>query len=520
MIRIKGIRCKIEENIDIYALAAKKLRVDKEKIKKVTISKKSIDARNKDKFAYVFDLDVLVDNETKYLNKNITLIGSEEYVLPEKGRVKLDSNPVIVGAGPAGLFCAYMLAKNGYKPIVIERGETVEKRVEDVEALWKKNIFKENSNVQFGEGGAGTFSDGKLNTLVKDKVWRMKEVFKTFVECGAPEEIMYEHMPHIGTDVLRNVVINMREKIIEFGGTFKYNALMEDIIIKDGKLEGIVVNGEVIKTNVLVLAIGHSARDTFKMLYDHGIEMTSKPFAVGVRIIHSQELINRNQYPINYSFLPPASYKLTYKSKSGRGVYSFCMCPGGYVVNARSTKSGICVNGMSNYQRDSGFANSAIVVTVDNHDYGDGVLDGMYFQEKLEKKAYEVGNGVIPVQKYGDYKNNTLTSVALPDSFKGLTSVSNINQIFPSSVNTTLKEGIDYFQTKIEDFNSDAAIIAAPEARTSSPVRIIRSGDGEANILGIYPCGEGAGYAGGITTSAIDGIKVFENIYQKYYIKK
>lgn len=520
MIRIKGIRCKIEEKIDIYALAARKLRVDEKRLKKVIISKKSIDARNKNKFAYVYDLDVLIDNETKYLNKDITLIENEEYVLPEKGRIELEENPVIVGAGPAGLFCAYMLAKNGFKPIVIERGQSVEKRVEDVDNLWKKNIFKENSNVQFGEGGAGTFSDGKLNTLVKDKAWRMKEVFKIFVECGAPEEIMYEHMPHIGTDVLRNVVVRMREKIIAYGGTFKYNALMEDIIIKDGKIDGIIVNGEVIKTKVLVLAIGHSARDTFKMLYEHGIEMISKPFAVGVRIIHPQELINHNQYPVNYSFLPPASYKLTYQSKSGRGVYSFCMCPGGYVVNARSTKSGICVNGMSNYKRDSGFANSAIVVTVNNNDYGDGIFDGMYFQEKLERKAYEVGNGVIPIQKYGDYKNNIVNSYLVPDAFKGLTSMSNINEIFPNNINNTLKEGIDYFQTKIEGFNSEDAIIAAPEARTSSPIRIIRNESGESSILGIYPCGEGAGYAGGITTSAIDGIKVFENIYQKYITKK
>lgn len=520
MIRIKGIRCKIEEKIDIYALAAKKLCVDKKRLKKVIISKKSIDARNKSKFAYVFDLDVLIDKEMKYLCKDVVLVEKEEYALPEKGRIELDWNPVIVGAGPAGLFCAYMLAKNGFKPIVIERGLEIEKRVQDVDNLWKKNIFKENSNVQFGEGGAGTFSDGKLNTLVKDKEWRMKEVFKIFVECGAPEEIMYEHMPHIGTDILRNVVVTMREKIVAYGGCFKYNSLMEDIIINDGKVEGIIVNGKVIKTNVLVLAIGHSARDTFKMLHEHGMEMVSKPFAVGVRIIHPQELVNHNQYPVNYSFLPPASYKLTYKSNSGRGVYSFCMCPGGYVVNARSTKSGICVNGMSNYQRDSGFANSAIVVTADNKDYGDGIFDGMYFQEKLEKKAYELGNGVIPVQRYGDYKNNTLNSVSLPLAFSGLTSMGDINQIFPSSINNALKEGIDYFQTKIEGFNSEDAIIAAPEARTSSPIRIIRNESGESSILGIYPCGEGAGYAGGITTSAIDGIKAFENIYQKYTTKK
>lgn len=516
MIRIKNIRTEIKENIDIYELASKKLRVSKEKIDKVIIHKKSIDARSKKMFAYFFDLDVKISNEEKYLRNDVVKVENEDYVLPKRGNVVLDKRPIIIGTGPAGLFAAYFLAQNGYKPIIFERGEKIEDRIKTVEDLWQNNNFKLNSNVQFGEGGAGTFSDGKLNTLVKDKENRMREIFKIFVECGAPKDIMYDNKPHIGTDILRQVIVNLRKKIISFGGEIHYNSLFQDIIYKDNKIKSIVVNEKQIDTDILILAIGHSARDTFKMLNEKKIFIEPKPFAVGVRIIHPQEVINENQYPINYPFLPPASYKLTYKSKTGRGVYSFCMCPGGFVVNARSTNNGICVNGMSNYKRETKYANSAIVVTVGPDDYGYGVLDGMYFQEKLESKAYEVGNGLIPVQKYGNYKNNVVSNNLNIDAFKGKTCCGNLNDIFPDFINESLKEGIDYFNNKINGFNSNDAILAAPEARTSSPVRINRDDEFNSNIKGIYPCGEGAGFAGGITTSAMDGLKVFESIYKKY----
>lgn len=516
MIRIKNIRINIIPEFDIYEIASKKLKVSKEKINKVVIHKKSIDARNKMMFAYVLDLDVDILNEDKYLSKNVVKVENEDYVLPCCGNEILNYRPVVVGAGPAGLFCTYMLAKYGYKPILFERGEKIEDRVKTVDELWNKNIFSINSNVQFGEGGAGTFSDGKLNTLVKDKENRMREVFKIFVECGAPKEIMYDNKPHIGTDVLRNVIVNLRNKIKSYGGEIYYNSLLEDIFFENNKLKSIIVNGKNMETDVLVLAIGHSARDTFKMMNQKKFLMESKPFAVGVRIIHPQKKINENQYPVNYSFLPPASYKLTYKSKSGRGVYSFCMCPGGYVVNARSTEDGICVNGMSNYKRETNYANSAIVVTVNNEDYGNGVLDGMIFQEKLEKNAYKIGNGFIPVQKYGDYKIGLVSSSIDVNAFKGHCNEANINDIFPTYINESLVEGIDYFNNKINGFNDTDAIIAAPEARTSSPIRICRDENFEANVKGVYPCGEGAGYAGGITTSAMDGLKIFEAIYKKY----
>ena len=516
MIRIKNIKTEIKENIDIYELASKKLKVNKNSLKKVIIHKKAIDARSKHMFSYVFDLDVEIDNENSFLKENITKVENEDYVLPQMGKETLNKRPIVIGAGPAGLFCTFCLAKNGYKPILFERGEKIEQRVKTVEDLWQNNNFAINSNVQFGEGGAGTFSDGKLNTLVKDKAGRMREVFKIFVECGAPEEILYDSKPHIGTDILRKVVINLREKIISMGGEIHYNSCMEDIIVENNKIKSVIVSGKCIDTDVLVLAIGHSARDTFKMLNNKKIYMEAKPFAVGIRIIHPQKMINENQYPINYPFLPSASYKLTYKSKSGRGVYSFCMCPGGYVVNSRSTINGICVNGMSNYKRDSGFANSAIVVTVSPEDYGNNPLDGIGFQENLEQKAYNIGNGVIPIQKYVDYKNNTISESIDIDAFKGKTHLANINDIFPKYINESLKEGIDYFNNKINGFNGDVSVIAAPEARTSSPVRIVRDEDFNSSVKGIYPCGEGAGYAGGITTSAMDGIKVFESIYKRY----
>ena len=516
MIRIHNLKVPIKEEIDLINEVSKKLNVSKTAIKKINIHKKSIDARNKMYFAYYFDVDVLIDNEQKYLQKDITKIENEEYILPKMGNKKLKNRPIVIGAGPAGLFCTYMLAKNGYKPVLFERGEKVENRIKSVDDLWQNNNFKINSNVQFGEGGAGTFSDGKLNTLVKDKENRMKEVFKIFVECGAPKEIMYESKPHIGTDVLRKTIINLRNKILSFGGEIHYNSLLEDLIIENERIKGIKVNGKVYLTDVLILAIGHSARDTFKMLLSKEITMIPKPFAVGVRIIHPQEMINENQYPINYSFLPPASYKLTYKSKSGRGVYSFCMCPGGYVVNSRSTENGICINGMSNYKRENKYANSAIVVTVSPDDFGHFPLDGIYFQELLETKAFQVGKGMIPVQKYIDYKNDVISNDVDQSAFKGKINLSNINLIFPAFINESLKEGIDYFNNKIKGFNSDKAFIAAPESRTSSPVRIVRDENLTTNIKGIYPCGEGAGYAGGITTSAMDGLKVFEIIYKTY----
>ncbi|MBQ2872810.1 MAG: NAD(P)-binding protein [Bacilli bacterium] len=530
MIRIRQVKLNIEKD-DKYSLIkaiSKKIKINESEIKDISIVKKSLDARHKPDLYYVYEVDAIVNNEDKIISKNksidVIVAPNEEYVMPLKGNILLNKRPIIVGSGPAGLFCSYLLAKMGYKPIIIERGEKVEDRIKTVEKFFNDGILNKESNVQFGEGGAGTFSDGKLNTLTKDKFNRCKFVFEIFVECGANPEIIYDNMPHIGTDVLRVVVKNMREKIISMGGEFRYNSCLTDINLSDGKVNSIVINNnQVIDTDILVLAIGHSARDTFQMLYDNGIEMNAKPFAVGIRIEHPQKIINNSQYGENYNKnLKPASYKLTYKSSLGRGVYSFCMCPGGYVVNASSEEGMLAINGMSYYKRDSKNANSAIVVTVTPDDFGNHPLDGIKYQRELEKKAYELGNGFIPIQKLGDYYNDKVSTCigSVEPIFKGKYNFANLNKLYPEYINKSLKEAIDNFGNKIKGFNDNDSIIAGVESRTSSPVRITRDEEYVSNILGIYPCGEGAGYAGGITTSAIDGVKVAEAIISKYNNEK
>ena len=413
-----------------------------------------------------------------------------------------------------------MLAQYGYRPLVIERGEPVEDRVKSVLEFWNGGKLKMNSNVQFGEGGAGTFSDGKLNTMVKDKYFRGKKVFEIFVENGAPKEILYLQKPHIGTDLLRDVVVNIRKSIERFGGEFRYCSQLTDIHIKDGKLYEIEINHqEKIPCSVLILAIGHSARDTFSMLYQNGLDMVSKPFAVGLRIQHPQEMIQLSQYGTLDKRLPVADYKLTYTTKSGRGVYSFCMCPGGYVVNASSEDGRLAINGMSYHDRGSKNANSALVVTVSPDDFGRHPLDGVKFQQKLEENAFLAGNGAIPIQLYQDFDHGLFSANFLDVSpeMKGRYEFADLNQVLPDYVCSSIKEAMPVFGKKIHGFDRGDAILAGVESRTSSPVRIVRGEDGESNILGIYPCGEGSGYAGGITTAAMDGIKVAEWISKKYH---
>ena len=527
MIRVRQIKIPITKDTtkELTNKVSSKLKCHPKDIQELKISKKSLDARQKPNLYYIYEVDVKLTNESqilkyKFKNNDIFITPKEEYIFPTLGNKKLSNRPIIVGSGPAGLFCAYLLAKQGYKPLIIERGEPVEKRIETVEHFWKTGELNEQSNVQFGEGGAGTFSDGKLNTLVKDKNFRMKKVFEIFIECGANPEILYLHNPHIGTDILRTIVKNIRNKIIDMGGTFHYNSCLTDLEIKNNKIQAIEINHqEKIKTDILVLAIGHSARDTFEILLQKGLSLTSKPFALGIRIQHPQELIDQNQYGENYpKTLPPASYKLTYRTKEGRGVYSFCMCPGGYVVNASSEKGKLAINGMSYSKRDSKNANSAIVVTVTPEDYGNDPLDGMNFQRKLERETYQLGNGKIPIQLLKDF-NNSVESKNLGNIspiFKGEYKLSNLNDLFPDFICEALKEAIPNFDKKIKGFSSDNAILAGIESRTSSPIRILRDETYQSNIIGIYPCGEGAGYAGGITTSAMDGLKVAEAIINTY----
>ena len=521
MIRVRQIKVSVKnDNIDkLYSELVRKLKINVNDIVNVKVVKKSIDARHKDNVCFVYEVDVDVKDISRIkFDNDVSMSVSNKYSYSLSGSLSLNNRPIIVGSGPCGLFCAYELAKEGYRPIVIERGEDMDNRVKTVNDFWNNGKFNSNSNVQFGEGGAGTFSDGKLSTQIKDKNNRIGEVLNIFVENGAPKEILYDYMPHIGTDKLRDVVKNMRNKIISMGGEFRYNSCLNDINIEDGKVKSIIVNDNVIDCEILILAIGHSARDTFRMLHDRGIDMANKPFAVGVRVMHSQDMISYNQFGDFYKYLRPASYKLTYNTSSGRGVYSFCMCPGGYVVNASSEVGRLVVNGMSNHDRESGIANSAIVVTVNESDYGTDLFDGVRFQEKLESSAYRLGNGLIPIQKYGDYVNGVKSSdfgKILP-MVKGKYTFSDLNLLFNDDINRSLKEGINYFDSKIKGFNDSDVLLAGVESRTSSPIKIIRNEFFESNFSGIYPAGEGCGYAGGIVSAAVDGIKVFESIVSKY----
>lgn len=488
------------------------------------ILKKSIDARHKPDVFVNYRVAVLTPNELE--EKNSIIRGNAlPYVDCD---IAINNRPVIVGFGPAGLFAAMVLSQYGLRPIVIERGSRMDKRISDVEdySSGRTDVNPE-SNIQFGEGGAGTFSDGKLHTGVNSPVKAF--VFDTFVEHGAPEDITYDSHPHIGTDNLRIVIARMRERIIELGGEVMFDTKLVDIGIVDGKVSSVKIEkgGETqtIETNDLILAIGHSSRDTFEKIYNLGINMESKPFSVGVRIEHLQKDIDMSQYGVdtsNYHDISAASYKLATDTSTGKKLYTFCMCPGGYVV-ASSSKSGqICTNGMSNYARDSKNANCALLVPVDQSDYGDGVLDGIKFQDMLEKKAFELAgsNNKAPFSTYKAFKNNEVSSdysKIIPSYTPGVTK-SNLNDLFPKNISLTLCEGIANMGKKIKGFDADDAILTAVEARSSSPVRIVRKPENleSTNVEGLYPCGEGSGYAGGITSAAIDGIKCANALVSKY----
>lgn len=491
------------------------------------IQKQSIDARHED-IKYIYTVVVSVKNERNIMkkinNKNIMLINEEKYDFIPAGTRPLSYPPVVVGSGPAGLFCAYMLAEQGYRPIVIERGEPVEQRMETVEHFFVTGELNPESNVQFGEGGAGTFSDGKLNTLVKDKQHRNDLVLETFVTFGAEKNITYVNKPHIGTDILSMVVKNMREHIISMGGTFRFSTRLEGFKTEAGALTAVEVttksgDREWIPADVCVLAPGHSARDTFQMLYEQKVLMEPKAFAVGVRVEHSQDRINESQYGKKKELLPAASYKLAKTVENGRGVYSFCMCPGGYVVNASSEPEHLAVNGMSYSKRDGRNANSAIVVSVTPEDFETrSPLGGIEFQRKLEAAAYREGNGKIPVQTYNDFKKNKTTTAfgtVIPQT-KGPIQFANLRNILPDYICQSLIEGIDSFDLQIRGYADGDTVLSGVESRTSSPLRILRNENLECNYSGIYPCGEGAGYAGGITSAAMDGIRVYEAIATKY----
>ena len=538
MIRISQIQLPVgHTQKQLESAICKKLRVNDNAIKSVRYSlvKMSLDARNKEKITYNYVVDVEVDNEAEILkacrkSKTISRIQEKKYQLPKQGSEKMNVRPYVIGSGPAGLFAAYFLAEYGYKPILIERGEPVDSRVKTIEDYWNGNtLLNPESNIQFGEGGAGTFSDGKLNTGVNDPKGRNRLVLQTFVDNGAPKEILYMNKPHLGTDVLSKIVKNMRKRIIANGGEAIFNTRFIGFSSSGGALDSIKLESNSheyeVDCNNVIIAIGHSARDTFKALYEAGIRMEPKAFAVGVRIEHLQEKINKAQYGENFrdlygNLLPAADYKLNMKTKEGRSVYSFCMCPGGYVVNSSSEPGGICVNGMSYSSRKGKNANSAIIVSVTPEDFSsaDDPLAGVQFQRELEAAAAQAAGGKIPVQLLSDFFDGTESKEfrSVYSNAKGDVAFADLNDVLPDVVSESIKEALLKFDGIITGFADPDAVLSAVESRTSSPVRILRNNHFECNIRGIYPCGEGAGYAGGITSAAMDGIKVFEEIYSRY----
>jgi uncharacterized protein len=470
-------------------------------------------------------------------NKNPQIVKSEKitYLFPNQGTIPLNESPIIIGSGPAGLFCAFQLAQAGYCPILLERGDDVSKRKQIVDYFWEDGILDLESNVSFGEGGAGTFSDGKLNTLVKDKHGRNHQVLKLFVQHGAPEEILYESKPHIGTDVLIHVVEKIRNSICEMGGKVHFRSKVVDFIIEKNQICGVITNdGTVFKSQIVVLAIGHSARDTFSLLREKKVIMEAKNFAIGFRVEHPQGLINLNQYGNHNYMLPTAPYKLTAQTEDGRGVYSFCMCPGGYVVNASTQEQRLAINGMSYSKRDGDNANSAIIIAVDENDFNEhGILSSLRFQEIIEEKAFQLAKGKIPVQKFSDFYKHVMNEPydyhnpklqmeeiqllqSLKPQTKGAFEFSNLSEILPKHLNQAFVKAMLKFDHILPGFAHEDVLVLGIESRTSSPVRIIRDENKEANIRGLYPCGEGAGYAGGIMSAAMDGLVIAETIASKY----
>lgn len=525
MIKLNQLKLPVDySEIQLANAVYQALRVKPSEVASYRIIKRSLDSRNK-QIKYVLSVAVELRQEKQYLAKNKKAdiynspICTLDELIPE---CKADDRPVVIGMGPAGLFAGLTLAKAGLKPIIFERGESVDERQKSVDEFVRTCVLNTESNIQFGEGGAGTFSDGKLNTgTSSDKI---NIVLHEFVKYGAPSQIVYEAKPHIGTDMLREVVKNMRKDIIRLGGEVYFNSKLVDIKQKDGALQGVVVKNKdkglwSVDCRHCILAIGHSARDTFEMLAGK-ILMTQKPFSIGVRIEHLQDKINMSQYGVHNGLLPPADYKLACHLDSGRSCYTFCMCPGGYVMPATSEEKSVVTNGMSYFARDGVNANAALLVGVEPKDFGsDNVLAGVEFQRKYEQLAYSVsGSYKAPCQRYEDFIKDRCTNSfgeVLPTYPIG-TAMAKLSDCLPDYVFSSIGEAVKIFDNKLKGFADGDALLTGVESRSSSPVRMTRDDSGDSSVYGLMPCGEGAGYAGGITSAGVDGISVALKLIQKY----
>lgn len=521
MLRLDQIKINITEDEKVLKdKIIKLLHIDKKDLLHYQIYKKNIDARRQCIF-FVYSVDIKVVNEDMILKRkyaNVRKSPIQNYEYPKSGIIEMRHRPIVVGFGPAGMFAALALAQKGYCPRIYEQGKEVGQRIEDVRNFIESGELDERSNIQFGEGGAGTFSDGKLTARTKDI--RVNKIYEELIQHGAPEEIMIDAYPHIGSDRLIEVVKSIRQTIIALGGTFHFNSKVDSLLVEDCRIVGIEVNHQHIQGDVVVLALGNGARDSFVRFYKQGLAMEAKPFAIGVRIEHTQESINKALYHSYYQHesLHAASYRLTHQN-DGVGVYTFCMCPGGEVVAATSRKQHVVVNGMSNYARDKKNANAAILIQVDEADYGDGIFSGMEFQEQLEKKAFVLGGGdyKAPAQKVGDFLHLPLVGEHIEPSYPLGVNYIDLHKLLPEKVCNGLREGLLAFQKKNSAFQNMNAVLTAVETRSSAPIRMVRDKNMQSyTIKNVYPVGEGSGYAGGITSSAIDGLKGAEAIIEKF----
>ena len=529
MIRLTSVNLPFDHSEeDILKEIQKHLKIPMDDIVNYRILKRSLDARKNRPLLRVYSFLVEVKDQNslaRIIKKSdkIKIVEDEGYQVPVIGKMSDRSRPLIVGTGPAGIFAGLILAEAGLNPILLERGKPVQQRTKDVRNFWNNRSLNVESNVQFGEGGAGTFSDGKLRTRVKDKSQRTQKILGELVEAGAPDEIIYDHKPHVGTANLVKVVKNIRKKIEALGGEYRFESKVVELLIEDSRIIGIKLeNGTEIYSDTIILAIGHSARDTFLMLRDTGIELAPKPFSVGFRIEHPQAIIDKNQYGKNagHPSLGAAEYQLAFRTSTGRSVYSFCMCPGGSVIGSSSEEKTVVTNGMSQYARAKNNANSAIVAEVFPDDYGQDALDGFKFQRIWEQNAFVMGGETYaaPVQLVGDFLAGSRTTAIgeVDPSYLPGFKLSDLRQAFPPEIVKAILEALPVFNGKIVGFTMTDAVLTGVETRTSSPLRIVRNGELESlSCKGLYPVGEGSGYAGGIMSSAIDGMKAAENIINK-----